>query len=368
MGYEGIEKLFAQMERLGASDLHLKAGSPPIFRITGKVRPLDAPPLSGEDVRDLVFAILTEKQRSGFEAEGDLDLAYSLSGIGRFRISVYRQRGSVSVAVRRVQTRIPSFKELHLETAAMERIATLRQGFVIVAGPTGTGKSTTLAALINHINHHRRCHVVTIEDPIEYLFTDKRAFINQREVGIDVASFRKALKHVVRQDPDVILIGEMRDAETVGTALTAAETGHLVFGTLHASSATQTIERMIDLFPPDREHQIRAGLRFNLRAIVCQMLVPSIKEKVRLVPVQEILMINASARKLIAEGQDQKLVELIRASRTEGMQTFNQALSRLVRGGWVSEEVALSYSPNPEQLRMLIKGIKLGDERKIIGS
>jgi len=368
MAYEGIERLFVMMEKLEASDLHLKAGAPPIFRVKGKVRPLDAPVLTPDEVRELIYAILTPQQKKRFEVTGDLDFAYSLKGVGRFRISVFRQRGSVSVAARRVQTRIPTFEELHLEADVMRRIASYRQGLVIIAGPTGTGKSTTLAALIEHINQTRRCHIVTIEDPIEYLFTDKRAFINQREVGIDVPSFHLALKHVVRQDPDVILIGEMRDGESVQTGLTAAETGHLVFGTIHASSAAQTIERIVDLFPPEREHQIRAGLRFNLRAVVCQVLLPSQLKETPLVPAQEILIVNATARKLIEEGRDQKLVELMAASNQEGMQTFNQSLAKLVKAGWVKEETAMAYSPNPDQLRMLIRGIKLSDERRIIGT
>lgn len=369
MTYEGIEKLFVMMEKLGASDLHLKVGSPPLFRIASKIRPLDTEALDNDTIRALAYAILTEEQKRRFERELDLDFAYSMSGIGRFRVNIFKQRGSISVSARRVQTRIPSFEELNLETAAMRKIASQRRGLVIVAGPTGTGKSTTLAAIIDYINQTRRCHIVTIEDPIEYLHTDKKAFINQREVGIDVLSFKRALKTVVRQDPDVILIGEMRDGETVETALMAAETGHLVFGTLHSSSAAQTIERLIDLFTPEREQQIRALLRFNLIAVVCQMLLPSIRKEdgISLVPAQEILIVNATARKLILEGQDGKLTELMSASQEEGMQTFNQALAKLVRRRFVSETVAMAHSPNPEQLRMLIRGIRLSDERRIIG-
>jgi len=367
VAYKGIERLFVMMEKLGASDLHLKVGSPPLFRVASRIHPLEAEVLDNDTIRALVFPILTEEQRGRLEREFDIDFAYSMSGVGRFRINVFKQRGSFSLAARRVQTRIPTFEELNLEEEAMRKIASQRQGLVIVAGPTGTGKSTTLAAIIDHINSTRRCHIVTIEDPIEYLHTDKKAFINQREVGIDVLSFERALKTVVRQDPDVILIGEMRDGETVETALMAAETGHLVFGTLHASSAAQTIERIIDLFSPEREQQIRALLRFNLFAVVCQMLLPSAKEGVRLVPAQEILFVNATAKKLILEGQDRKLVELMGASGEEGMQTFNQALAKLARRGLVSEAVAVAHSPNPEQLRMLIKGIRLSDERRIIG-
>ena len=255
-----LEKLLKLMRRYGASDMHLKVGQPPIMRIHGRIKLFDADPMTDEDVEGMIATVMSEDQLAKMRENLDLDFAISLEGIGRFRINAFRQRGSLSLAVRRVNTEIPSFEELHLAADTMKAIAEFTQGMVIVAGVTGSGKSTTLAAMIQWINMRRRCHVVTIEDPIEYLYEDHKAFVNQREVGLDVPSFNAALKSVVRQDPDVILIGEMRDPETFDTALSAAETGHLVFGTLHASNAAQCIGRIVDLFPPERERAVRQSL------------------------------------------------------------------------------------------------------------
>jgi twitching motility protein PilT len=363
-----LEKLFQLMVKYGASDLHIKAGNPPIMRIQGKIRFFDAEALSGDRIRDMLLEILSPAQRAAFDTGQDLDFAYSLRGIGRYRMNAFRQRGSVSVAVRRVNTEVPSFEELNLAAETMRKIASFRQGLVIVAGITGSGKSTTLAAMVEYINSVRRCHIVTIEDPIEYLYQDKKAFINQREIGIDIPTFADALKSVVRQDPDVILIGEMRDHETFETALTAAETGHLVFGTLHSSTVSQTFGRIIDLFPSDREKQLRQSLRFSLKAIVCQKILPSSKEGVGLVPCQEILIINATAQKLIADGEDKKIEQVIRGGKEDGMIDFNQSLVQLVKAGLISEKVATEASHNPDQLAMNLKGIFLGDDRKIVNS
>jgi twitching motility protein PilT len=316
----------------------------------------------------MVGEILTPSQKAQFERDTDLDFAYSIPGAGRFRLNVFRQRGAVSIAVRRVSSEIPSFEELHLPGETLRKIASMKQGLVVVAGVTGSGKSTTLAAMIEYINSTRRVHIVTIEDPIEYLYKDKKAFINQREIGIDVPSFQVALKSVVRQDPDVILIGEMRDPETFETALTAAETGHLVFGTLHSSTVAQTFGRIIDLFPPERERQIRQSLRFSLKAIVCQMILPSIKQGVGLVPCQEILIVNSTAQKLIADGEDKKLEQVVRGGKEDGMQDFNQSLVQLVQQGLISDKTALEASHNPEQLQMNLKGIFLGEDRKIVST
>jgi twitching motility protein PilT len=286
--------------------------------------------------------------------------------VGRYRINAFRQRGSMSLAIRRVNTEIPTFEQLNLQAETMRRVANQGQGMVIVAGITGSGKSTTLAAMMEFINTTRRCHIVTIEDPIEYLYKDKKAFVNQREVGIDVASFPAALKSVVRQDPDVILIGEMRDRETFETALTASETGHLVFGTLHSSTVSQTIGRMIDMFPAERERQLRQSLAFNLRAIICQKILPAAKDEVGLVPAQEILLVTPTVQKLIVDGEDKKIEQIIRGGKEEGMQDFNQALVALCAKGLISEKTALEASHNPEQLTMNLKGIFLGDDRKIV--
>ena len=359
-----IDKLLRLMTKYEASDLHLKVGNPPIMRVKGKIRFFDATDFEAETLEKMLQDILTPGQRATFSAGTDLDFAYSIPKVGRYRVNAFRQRGSVSMAIRRVSTEIPSFEDLHLKVSAMNRLAGLRQGLVIVTGVTGSGKSTTLAALIEVINSKRRCHIITIEDPIEYLYRDKKAFINQREVGIDVPSFHDALKSVVRQDPDVILIGEMRDRETFETALTAAETGHLVFGTLHSSTVSQTIGRLIDMFPSDRERALRQALAFNLRGIICQKILPALKEGVGVVPVQEILICTPTVQKLIAEGNDKQLESIVRGGREDGMQDFNRGLMDLVAGGLISEQVALEASHNAEQLTMNLKGIFLGDDRK----
>ncbi|MBL4844808.1 MAG: PilT/PilU family type 4a pilus ATPase [Planctomycetes bacterium] len=359
-----IDKLLRLMSKYEASDLHLKVGNPPIMRVKGKIRFFDAEDMNGEVLENMLQGILTPGQRATFAAGKDLDFAYSIPKVGRYRVNAYRQRGSVSLAIRRVSTDIPSFQELHLKASAMERFASMRQGLVIVTGVTGSGKSTTLASMIETINTTRRCHIITIEDPIEYLYRDKKAFVNQREVGIDVPSFHDALKSVVRQDPDVILIGEMRDRETFETALTAAETGHLVFGTLHSSTVSQTVGRIIDMFPADRERALRQALAFSLRGIVCQKILPSIKEGVGLVPVQEILICTPTVQKLIMDGEDKQLESIVRGGREDGMQDFNRGLMDLVAEGLISEKVALEASHNAEQLTMNLKGIFLGDDRK----
>jgi len=361
-----MDKLFASMDKFGASDLHLKVGSPPVLRIAKSLRTLDMPPLTGEQIRTLVFSILTPEQQEVFTQEHDLDLAYSLTGVGRFRVNIFMQRGSISLAARKVSMNIPTFEELGLPARPFKWITNQQQGLVIMAGPTGSGKSTTLASIIESINNSRKNHIVTIEDPIEYLYRDKKSIINQREVGIDVDSFKHALKFIVRQDPDVILVGEMRDAETFSTCLTAAETGHLVFGTLHSSSASQTIGRILDMFSADEQNQIRQGMHANLRAIVCQKLLPSIRPERDLVPAVEILLVNPSARKAIKDGEDNRIDDIIKGGKEDGMQDFNKSLLNLIQDGLINEEVGLTFSPNPEALRMNLKGIFLDEERKII--
>jgi twitching motility protein PilT len=363
---QGFERLLRLMNKYGASDLHLKVGNPPILRVQGKIRYFDAESLDSDRITEMLDEVINERQREQFAGLKDLDFAYSVPKVGRYRINAFRQRGSVSLAVRRVNVRIPSFEDLHLKVDIMERISSCRQGLAIVAGVTGSGKSTTLAAMIEYINNSRRCHIVTIEDPIEYLYRDKKAFINQREVGIDVESFDSALKSVVRQDPDVILIGEMRDQETFETALTAAETGHLVFGTLHSSTVSQTIGRIVDMFPSDRERMLRQSLAFSLVAVVCQKILPSCREDLGLVPVQEILLNTPTVEKLIMDGEDKKLETLVRGGKEDGMQDFNQGLLDLLRNGLIDEDTAMEASHNPEQLSMNMKGIFLGDDRKIV--
>jgi len=365
-GLTGLERLLRLMNKYSASDLHIKVGNPPILRIQGRVRYFDAESLDGAVIEDMLREVLTPAQQAEFDGGSDLDFAYSIPKVGRYRMNAFRQRGSVSLAIRRVNTEVPSFEDLHLQVEAMRWIAAQRQGLAIVAGVTGSGKSTTLAAAIEFINQSRRCHIITIEDPIEYLYRDKKAFVNQREVGIDVPSFASALRSVVRQDPDVILIGEMRDRETFETALTAAETGHLVFGTLHSSTVSQTVGRIIDMFPADRERQLRQSLAFSLKAVVCQKILPAAQEGIGLVPVQEILIVTPTVQKLILDREDKKLEVVVRGGREDGMQDFNQGLLDLVARGLITERTALEASNNPEQLQMNLKGIFLGDDRKIV--
>lgn len=362
-----MENLLRMTHKYGASDLHLKMGGPPYLRIDGNVRSLDIATLTPEKVKSLVYSILTEDQIATFEEKGDIDLSYGVAGVGRFRVNVFRQRGAISTAIRKVNVKIPVFSELNLPAETMKKICAFRDGLVIISGITGSGKSTTLAAIIDYINTHRKCHIITIEDPIEYLYEDKMAFINQREVGIDVESFSSALRYVVRQDPDVILIGEMRDEETFATALSAAETGHLVLGTLHSSSCSQTFSRILDLFPSQRQDQIRQGLQFNLRCIICQRLMPGKTDDAKVVPALEILFSNPILRKMIKEKEDNKIADVIRAGKEEGMIDFTQSLCELIKSGLVDKKVGISFAPNPQALEMLLQGIVVDDSRAIIG-
>ncbi|HVY60632.1 MAG TPA: PilT/PilU family type 4a pilus ATPase [Planctomycetota bacterium] len=362
-----LEKLLRAMAKYEASDLHLKVGAPPILRIADKLRNLESAPFQKGEIEQMLEPFLTIPQLGRFQAGHDLDIAISLGESGRYRINAFRQRGQPSLAVRRVRMEVPTFEQLHLPGETLRSVANNHAGLVLVCGITGSGKSTTLAAMLEHINETRRAHIVTIEDPIEYLYRDKKSFVNQREVGIDVEDFHAALKSVVRQDPDVILVGEMRDRETFEAGLAAAETGHLVFGTLHSATVGATIGRILDLFPAEREKQVRQALRFNLRAIVCQKILPSIKKGVAVVPALEILIATSTVGKVIAEGEDQKLETIVRGGGEEGMVDFNTSLIRLVKEAYIAERTALEASANPEQLKMNLKGIFLGDDRKIIG-
>ncbi len=354
-----LDTLFSVATKHNASDLHIKVGKPPLLRIGGTVRALEIQALSTEDTERMLFPLLSEDQHKHLDKLGAVDFAYSAAGIGRFRINVYRQRGSLSMAARRVLTNVPSFEELNLP-AVLRKIADYAQGLVVVSGITGSGKSTTLAAMLDYINETRRCHIVTIEDPIEYLLPDKKAFVDQREVGIDVPSFKMALKHVVRQDPDVILVGEMRDQETFAAGLSAAETGHLVLGTLHSSSVASTFGRILDFFPPAQHESIRTSLQFNLRAIMSQKLLPSTKEGVSVVPATEVMLMTPIMRKLIKDGEDNKITDAIRGGTEEGMHDFTESLKNLVLNGMVEMKEALEVAPNEEALRMALKGIKMG--------
>ena len=351
-----LHKYFRALVKEEASDLHLKANAPPRIRKATRLHAVKAEPLSGDEILSMAEEILTEKQRAFFHEYGSIDVAEELEGSDRFRLNIYRQRGSVSVSVRRVSRFIPSVEELNLPPQ-ISSIAELGRGLVLVTGITGAGKSTTLATMLEHVNNTRPCHIVTIEDPIEYIYEDKKALISQREVGIDVPSFESALKYLMREDPDVVLLSDMRDLDTFQAALQAAETGHLVFGTVHSSSASATVGRILDLYPEDSRHLARQSIQFNLQAIICQRLLPCLVEGIDRVPAVEILLMNPSVRKLIEEERDADLLEVIRSSEHEGMQDFNKSLLQLIEKDYVDPKVAYEVSPNPDELKMMLKGI-----------
>ncbi len=341
----------------GASDLHLKAGQPPVLRIDGHIHFTEFATLGADEIRALAAEVMNERVARLFGATGSADFSHSMESGDRFRINVYRQRGHVSVAARRVQRDVPDFASLHLPSEVLERVCAASQGLIIFAGVAGSGKSTSIASCLDHINHHRACHIVTIEDPIEYLFEDAKSFVNQREIGTDVESFERALKYLMREDPDVVLVGEMRDAETCESVLRAAETGHLVFTTLHASSAPGAITRLLDLFPATDHPVIRQTLAANLVAVVCQRLVQGAREEAPRVPVTEIMVRTPSVRKAIAEGETDRLVNLVSSGAEAGMRDFTRDLARLVREAWIDPKVAYEVAPNPEALKMAIRGI-----------
>ncbi|TVR13755.1 MAG: PilT/PilU family type 4a pilus ATPase [Planctomycetota bacterium] len=356
-----VHKLFEIMVKHNASDLHIKAGQPPVFRMQGSLsRMQNQAPLSGEDTQRLLLPLLNEDQQETLQERGNVDFAYSLPGVGRFRCNIFMQRGALSAAIRKVNLHIPHYEELNLPSA-VGQLAQFEQGLVLIGGVTGSGKSTTLASILNEINAHRRCHILTIEDPIEYLFQDNKAIINQREIGIDVMDFDDALRSAVRQDPDVMLVGEMRDAETFETALTASETGHLVFGTIHSSGAAQTIGRLLDLFPESKHDQIRTSLAFNMRAIMNQKLLKGAQKDHPRVPALELMFNTPMVKKLLQDGEDAKLHEAIKADKEYGCQTFNVALSDLFRRKLISKDTAVRASPNAEELRMTMSGISTSD-------
>jgi twitching motility protein PilT len=352
-----VNKLFRAVMKFQASDLHLKVGQPPMMRLRGDIVKLNAPPLSQEDMERLLLPQLKEKHRKILEEEGGVDFSYVVGNDEcRFRVSLFKQRGKLSLVSRRVNTFIPSFKELGLPDS-IEKLCNYPDGMIILAGVTGSGKSTTIASMLDYIAEREPLHILTMEDPIEFTFTDKKAYINQREIGLDVMDWHKAMKDAVRQDPDVILVGELRDIETFESAIHAAETGHLVFGTIHASTSASTINRILDLFPPDKHAAIRQALANNLRAIVAQKLLKGLKKP--RVPTNEIMIVNPIVRKLISEGEDNKLPDAIKICYNEGMVDFTENLRQLVDRGDVTKETALEFAPDPEKLKMAFKGIKV---------
>jgi len=349
-----IDDLLREMMARKASDLHIKAGSPPVMRVDGELLPMDEPPLTPEDTKDVAASIMTDKQIRRFSEHNEIDFAYSAPNLGRFRVNVFRQRGSISVAMRQVAIKIPTFEELHLPEI-IKRISLEPRGLVLVTGTTGSGKTTTLAAMIDQINSTMRRHIVTIEDPIEVLHKDKRSIINQREIGLDTDSYVSALKYVLRQDPDDILIGEMRDTETVAAALTAAQTGHFVMSTLHTVDATETINRIIDFFPLHQQKQVRIMLAGTLKAIVSQRLLTRADGAGR-VPAIEIMITTNRIRDFILN-QDQGMLinDAIKEGDFYGMQTFDQALLNLYEEGLITLSDAAQMASNPHDFKLLVQ-------------
>ena len=379
-----IEQLLKEVVDHQGSDLHLTAGVPPIMRVWGKLTPLAGyPVLTPEDTYQLAYSMLNTLQKQKFEKNWELDLSYGVPGLGRFRVNVYRQRGAVGVAIRVIPHEVPRLEDLNLPGVLEERTRKPR-GLILVTGPTGQGKSTTLAAMINQINEERSCHIVTIEDPIEYLHEHKRSVINQRELGFDTQSFPNALRAALREDPDVVLIGEMRDLETIAAALTIAETGHLVFATLHTANAAQSVDRIIDVFPPHQQQQVRVQLSSVLEAVISQILLPNqlflrrfgsqegyaaarrsgavatlrrtwpTLEEIGRVPAVEVMVATPAIRNLIREGKTHQIESAILTGAEWGMQTMDQSLRDLYQRGLISFEDAIGKAIHPDELRKMI--------------
>jgi twitching motility protein PilT len=343
--------------RYEASDLILKPDLPPRIRVRGALKSLQTEACSPQLMFQIAKDVLDERQYKHFQHHGSMDFAYDYDDDRRFRINIFMARGKPSMAARLITSDVKTFESLHLP-AALGEVAMSAQGLILFAGVTGSGKSTSIASMLQYINERKRVHIVTIEDPIEYIFKDVKATINQREVGIDCINFNEALRALVRENPDVVLVGEMRDYETFEAAIRAAETGHLVFGTIHASSSWQTFGRIYDLFPEGEREQIRKLLAYNLRAIIYQKLLPTLREDIQRIPAVEILLNTPIVQKYILEGREGELLDVIRQSHEEGMQDFTTALVKLVEAEYIHHRVALDATPKPEELKMRLKGIQ----------
>jgi twitching motility protein PilT len=352
MNFDFADVLIEVLERR-ASDLHITAGAPPTVRVRGRLVPLEEfPMLTPSDTREIVYSILSNDQRQRLETDWQVDLAYAIPGRARFRVNAYFQRSAIGAAFRLIPAQILAIEELGLPPIVHE-LTRKPRGFVLVTGPTGSGKSTSLASMIDEINQQREEHIMTIEDPIEFLHTHKKCLVNQRELGSDAQSFSDALRSALRQDPDVILVGEMRDLETISTALTAAETGHLVFATLHTQDTPQTIDRIIDVFPPHQQHQVRVQLSVALQGIITQTLLPTADGSGRCLAC-EVLVPTPAVRNLIREGKTHQIYSVLQTSASAGMQTMDSSLAALVRAGRITRELAESRSTAPEELRRLL--------------
>jgi twitching motility protein PilT len=363
-------KLFRMCIKHQGSDLHLKVGLAPAMRLAGQLRQMQLPPLSSADMERLMFPLLTPKQKHILEEEGGVDFAHILRDVEdgeivetRFRVNLFKARGTLALVARRVNNKIPNFEQLGLPPVLAE-ITKEDTGIIILAGVTGSGKSTTIASMLQYVNENERCHILTVEDPIEYTYKDVKSIVNQREVGIDVLDWNIALKHAVREDPDIILVGEMRDQDTFLAALHAAETGHLVFGTIHAGSAPSTISRILDLFPQEMHPAMRQNLAFNLKAVIAQKLLRTTKDHAAKtgatrIPTCEIMRANPTVRKLILAEEDTKLADAIRIGQDEGMMDFTESLRQLVLAEKIERSTAFEVAPSPDALKMALKGIQV---------
>ena len=358
-----IKRLLGAMKPLDASDLHIKVGMPPIYRIGGHLKKIDAPPLSEDECDHLLDPLLSEVQKARFDTEGNLDFAWHLPDGDRFRIDMFRSGNHVHAAIRRVKAEIPNYEGLHLPAIYRKIVEENGLGLVLICGVTGSGKSSTIAAMVDHLNDIRDVNIITIEDPIEYRFTPRKAIISQREVGVDVESFKTALRFVVRQDPDVIFIGEMRDAETVLAGIQAAETGHLVFASLHTADTMQSLARMLEFFPTEERDFVRSSLANTLVAVCAQRLIPALSTfEGKVIPATEVLLNNSIVREKIRESEDADLPSIINSSRADGMRSFTASLVELVEDEAIDLNTARMYAPNKNALESMLKGVEVKAE------
>ena len=354
-----VDKLFRACVRLDGSDLHLKVGQPPYVRVAGTLRQINRAPIDDEEMVQLCIPLLDRRNRELFDRDGAVDFAYSVDvdeEDWRFRVNMMQQLGHVGLVARKVNIVVPDFKALHLPEI-LDQFCNIDQGMVLISGVTGAGKTTTIASMLNWINTHHRKHILMLEDPIEFVFREDKCLITQREIGLDVTDFEIGMKHAVREDPDVMVVGEMRDRETFHTAMQAAETGHLVFGTIHASSAATTVGRLLALFPEDMHGSVRNAMALNMKGIITQKLIASIREGVGRVPMVEMMIFNPTIRKLIIDEEDEKLSDAIRIGREDGMQDFTLSLLQLIEDELIDRKSALEVAPNKDALQMALKGI-----------
>jgi twitching motility protein PilT len=350
-----LSQLLKDAVQKGASDLHLGAGTTPHMRLDGSLMSADSAVLDGASAKSLVYSILTDEQKGKFERDKELDFAFTIEGLSRFRVNVFFQRGCIGAAIRALPFKIMSFEECGLPVSVVQDFCKRQKGFVLVTGATGSGKSTSLASMIDYININRDCHIITIEDPVEYVHSNKKSIIDQREVGVDTHSFSQGLKHILREDPDVILIGEMRDLETIEAALLIAETGHLVFATLHTSDSAQTINRIIDVFPSRQQAQVRTQISFVLTGVLSQQLLPRKSGKGRVLAV-EVLVANHAVKSMVRESKIHQVYSVIQTGQKDNMQTMNQALFELCKTGHISEEEALANTTEVQDLERMLRG------------